>query len=638
MLSKNMYIYIYISVYHCKMSNFTSKIHGGIIHEKFEFHTNRFLKVKPLEDDTFDIQMIDSTRKILRSGSLQVNVKSIDNVYHSSLFHAVLCEPNDYEAIGKKLKETKEKFEFNGNKVSVSLSETEDVLCVAHLPQSFSETEFNKLLKLHGKINWSFMMLNKYTKKFGHYGFVNYSNNESAIRAKNFFHNKNLNSSLLYCDWINGKLCTYDDLYSSCVFIENIPLNYRDFEDFRTIFSKVVKPRYCQIIMNRTQTTGYGIAEFHSVEEACETYLALKNTTIHGQAIKVTFCMPGVKAADVVNKLDFNPGLLHDPPAEFKALKEIQLLCYENPQENGRHLKSLHETMMKHVAFKDPSTSELETVKHNVTTDSSIATPLTMQQHFHSRAKPSLPGYTENVPSANFNNTALEILGATISQQNAMAKMPQYPSHTMISEPDRFFPAQNQNVANIGLYSTPVALVMNSQMSPPASMTYCIGSQVKYNSPNLYPHVLRAPVYERISPIGGGLRSTPYSRQTRTENCNKRYKRSRINAEPSRFPLVLTPKTSHKPPEFMVNRQNRALQNPNEVHYIDYNQKIWDYPQQTPLKTWQYIETTEVGNKRVHVLPSPEMSPDIPVTYIGQHSQGIGGHYEDSYFSENMSF
>jgi hypothetical protein len=31
-----------------------------------------------------------------------------------------------------------------------------------------------------------------------------------------------------------------------------------------------------------------------------------------------------------------------------------------------------------------------------------------------------------------------------------------------------------------------------------------------------------------------------------------------------------------------------------------------------------------------HVLPSPEPSPEA--NYVGQHSQGLGGHYADSYF------
>jgi len=41
---------------------------------------------------------------------------------------------------------------------------------------------------------------------------------------------------------------------------------------------------------------------------------------------------------------------------------------------------------------------------------------------------------------------------------------------------------------------------------------------------------------------------------------------------------------------------------------------------------------TPIGHKRKynHILPSPEPSPEG--NYIGQHSQGLGGHYADSYF------
>jgi len=34
--------------------------------------------------------------------------------------------------------------------------------------------------------------------------------------------------------------------------------------------------------------------------------------------------------------------------------------------------------------------------------------------------------------------------------------------------------------------------------------------------------------------------------------------------------------------------------------------------------------------RKATILPSPEESPEGP--YIGQHSQGIGGHYADSYW------
>ena len=43
------------------------------------------------------------------------------------------------------------------------------------------------------------------------------------------------------------------------------------------------------------------------------------------------------------------------------------------------------------------------------------------------------------------------------------------------------------------------------------------------------------------------------------------------------------------------------------------------------------FQKTPTGQKRSysHLLPAPEPSPEGG--YVGQHSQGIGGHYADSY-------
>lgn len=49
------------------------------------------------------------------------------------------------------------------------------------------------------------------------------------------------------------------------------------------------------------------------------------------------------------------------------------------------------------------------------------------------------------------------------------------------------------------------------------------------------------------------------------------------------------------------------------------------------------FQTTPAGQKRSfsHLLPAPEQSPED--NYIGQHSQGIGGHYADSYVKRPKS-
>ncbi|XP_062920210.1 ribonucleoprotein PTB-binding 1 isoform X7 [Mobula hypostoma] len=50
------------------------------------------------------------------------------------------------------------------------------------------------------------------------------------------------------------------------------------------------------------------------------------------------------------------------------------------------------------------------------------------------------------------------------------------------------------------------------------------------------------------------------------------------------------------------------------------------------------IKSPVTGQKRAstYLLPSPEVSPDG--SYVGQHSQGLGGHYADSYYKKKRIF
>ncbi|ESP02444.1 hypothetical protein LOTGIDRAFT_172000 [Lottia gigantea] len=62
----------------------------------------------------------------------------------------------------------------------------------------------------------------------------------------------------------------------------------------------------------------------------------------------------------------------------------------------------------------------------------------------------------------------------------------------------------------------------------------------------------------------------------------------------------------------------------------DYGSSV-DYSNRNYTKNPPSLMATPVGQKRSfsQLLPAPEQSPEG--TYVGQHSQGIGGHYADSY-------
>ena len=60
------------------------------------------------------------------------------------------------------------------------------------------------------------------------------------------------------------------------------------------------------------------------------------------------------------------------------------------------------------------------------------------------------------------------------------------------------------------------------------------------------------------------------------------------------------------------------------------------YPSTPPNQQMQSPSNPGCGLKRkLPIPPSPENSPDGP--FIGQHSQGLGGHYADSYFNRSRS-
>ena len=54
-------------------------------------------------------------------------------------------------------------------------------------------------------------------------------------------------------DWLPSSIIQYKSLHSKCLLVENLPPQYRNFTQFRKIFSCVAKPPYCQVRYRRYQ-------------------------------------------------------------------------------------------------------------------------------------------------------------------------------------------------------------------------------------------------------------------------------------------------------------------------------------------------------------------------------------------------
>jgi len=79
------------------------------------------------------------------------------------------------------------------------------------------------------------------------YGFVEYVTKEAALQAKNALDGKRILDFTAVCDWLDSSHVTIRSLHSKCLYVDQLPPNYRDMGEFRRVFSTIVNPPYCQV-------------------------------------------------------------------------------------------------------------------------------------------------------------------------------------------------------------------------------------------------------------------------------------------------------------------------------------------------------------------------------------------------------
>ncbi len=167
---------------------------------------------------------------------------------------------------------------------------------------------------------------------------------------------------------------------SKCLFVDNLPSQYRDMAEFRRVFSVVAKPPYCQvhkedfskknkltcetifsfhntfsdsimifsypcpfpqIAMKNGVIQSWGLVEFTSAEDTEATLDRADGTELlPGQPIRVQFCTPGVRAISIYMDFVNNPmdavasrerkALLEEAPST-RVYDQLESLAKHNP-------------------------------------------------------------------------------------------------------------------------------------------------------------------------------------------------------------------------------------------------------------------------------------------------------------------
>lgn len=105
----------------------------------------------------------------------------------------------------------------------MQLQPTDALLCIANLPQLYTQQQFEELVRPFGNLERCFLV---YSEKTGHskgYGFVEYMKKDSAARAKSDLLGKQLGTRTLYVHWTDVNQLTLDLLHSKCLCVDKLP-------------------------------------------------------------------------------------------------------------------------------------------------------------------------------------------------------------------------------------------------------------------------------------------------------------------------------------------------------------------------------------------------------------------------------
>uniref|UniRef100_A0A8C9PC03 Ribonucleoprotein PTB-binding 1 n=1 Tax=Spermophilus dauricus TaxID=99837 RepID=A0A8C9PC03_SPEDA len=180
--------------------------------------------------------------------------------------------------------------------LSVQLQPTDALLCVANLPPSLTQAQFEELVRPFGSLERCFLV---YSERTGHskgYGFAEYMKKDSAARAKSdlLVWGKPLGPRTLYVHWTDAGQLTPALLHSRCLCVDRLPPGFSDVDALRRALSTVHTPTFCQLACGQDgQLKGFAVLEYETAEMAEAAQQRADGLALGGRHLRVSFCAPG---------------------------------------------------------------------------------------------------------------------------------------------------------------------------------------------------------------------------------------------------------------------------------------------------------------------------------------------------------
>ncbi|XP_077118168.1 ribonucleoprotein PTB-binding 1 isoform X2 [Ranitomeya variabilis] len=567
--------------------------------------------------------------------------------------------------------------------ISVQLQPTDALLCIANLPSGYTQQQFEDLVRPFGNLERCFLVYSGVSGQPKGYGFVEYMKKDSASRAKSDLLGRQLGTRTLYVHWSDVSQLTYELLQSRCLCVERLPES--DLAELKEAFSKVCAPSFCQLAYGQDgQYKGFAVVEYASDMVAEIVQQQMDNAMVAGSRVRVSFCAPGPPGRSMLaaliaaqaTALNRGNGLLPEPNIlqllnSLGSTATLQLLL--NPLLNGGNKQGLLGAAPAVSLLANPALSTtllqlaLQAQKPGILGDSPLAALYgalgLSPQLTPPSGKSLLPDLALGgaLPALGVSSD----LGGTLLQPFPGPQLPEWDSPpptpvlgsllgglpkssesgmSLLGEPPRDLSIHSGPYTNFHSRVVPGAGATNKpapykqktsgQRVPLASL-----QESMLTPTDNFPFDLQAELHPCSYSQGGDhiLRSL-----SDYEPRNKISPPSRFRGRSSSMPAPLPPYTALSPTSYFTNGLQAGLQQTHLNKALSRRPSSpggvpLDYEDQS-LPSVSSCKTPIGAQKRgfSHLIPSPEPSPEGG--YVGQHSQGLGGHYADSYMKRKRIF
>ncbi|KAJ4920197.1 hypothetical protein JOQ06_014272 [Pogonophryne albipinna] len=527
--------------------------------------------------------------------------------------------------------------------ISVQLQPTDALLCIANLPRAFTQQQFEELVRPFGNLERCFLVYSASTGHSKGYGFVEYMKKDSAARAKSELLGKQLGSRMLYVHWTEVGSLTYPLLNSKCLCVDRLPPSLLTAQDLRNALADTHAPVFCQLAQGQDGSfRRFAVLEFPS-SEMSEEAQRLADGRLLAMQILTGLNNPATLKM-LLNPLSQGPkqGLLGAAPtmpllanpALSAALLQLLLqnqakvqqqagLIGENPLaalpvQQGVHLLG---DLPQGLGLQTDPMGPLKSMQHG----RSLAREqesLTAMCTFPQTSSPTLQGISMLLMGGMMGADGLTAQGVSILGDPP--KDVNHPQSAFLGV-NSGFPSVESCRPHPYRKRPTLSNVSNHHTHQSLQPNYNLRYQDSY-SPE-YPPLHQDPLahlYELQENLDTGALAGFRQQLPRHPDYSERFPPySYPPSEPMSPYYSSGPEDRNLPTPHL----NRAVGMPPASHATDF-----------PPGLSNAAKTPIGGHKRVfsRLIPSPEPSPEGG--YVGQHSQGLGGHYADSYLKRKRIF